>query len=203
MKNRLKEKSKSELDKLEKLWFDKNSSEILEGWPVNERDENYYVNLIYQQIVFNLPILENGNILVLGTHNCVSFDKLCKNFDNIKCIGFDLFNPTNHPNVIIKDCAFLSQNDNLPISFCHNDISSFWIDPELKLSCQEWAAKNVIKGGFFLGNNNYNKPRYDIEGMMEKLGFKNIQLKQYCKEKNINIGIDENILRGYMISIKL
>ena len=87
-------KSKKELEMLYNLWFDTNSSELLEGWPVEERDANYYVNQFYEQIVFDLPIPENGKLLVLGTHNCVSFDKLCIHFGYDRCIGFDLFNPT-------------------------------------------------------------------------------------------------------------
>ena len=47
---------------------------------------------------------KEGKILVLGTHNCYTFDKLCKYFGYDRCIGYDLHNPKNHPNVIIKNC---------------------------------------------------------------------------------------------------
>ena len=70
-------KSKKELEMLYHLWFDAKTSILLEGWPIEERDEYYYVNQIYEKIVFELPIPEQGKILVLGTHNCVSFDKNC------------------------------------------------------------------------------------------------------------------------------
>ena len=144
-------KSKKELENLYHLWFDTESSELLEGWPVEERDENYYVNQFYEQIIFDLPIPENWKILVLGTHNCVSFDKLYNHFGFERCIGFDLFNPQNHPSVVIKDCEYLSDKDDMELAFCHNDIGSFWKTPKLKLLCQEWAAKNIIDGGYFLG----------------------------------------------------
>ena len=39
-------KSKEELEMLEYLWFDTESSPLLEGWPLAERDEYYYVNNI-------------------------------------------------------------------------------------------------------------------------------------------------------------
>ena len=42
--------------------------------------ENYYVNTFYEEIVKKLDIPETGKLLVLGTHNCVSFDKLCTIF---------------------------------------------------------------------------------------------------------------------------
>ena len=40
-------KSLEELEMLYNLWFDTNSSELLEGWPVEQRDENYYLNQFY------------------------------------------------------------------------------------------------------------------------------------------------------------
>jgi len=97
-------KSKNELEDLYQLWFDTKTSELLKGWPVEERDENYYVNEFYEQIICKLTLPKRGKILVLGTHNCISFDKLCERFGYERCIGFDLFNPQSHPSVVIKDC---------------------------------------------------------------------------------------------------
>ena len=185
------------------LWFDTNSSELLEGQPVEERNANYYVNQFYEQIVFDLPIPENGKLLVLGTHNCVSFDKLCIHFGYDRCIGFDLFNPQNHPSVIIKDCDDLSDKDDMELAFCHNDIGSFWKTPKLKLLCQEWAAKNIIDGGYFLGNNNYNRPRIELENRMKEYGFENYQLLDQSKFDRNKITIPDRILKGYMISEKV
>ena len=182
------------------LWFDTNSSELLEGWPVDQREENYYVNQFYEQIVFDLPIPENGKILVLGTHNCVSFDKLCIHYGYDRCIGFDLFNPQNHPSVIIKDCELLNNDDNFEIAFCHNDIGSFWHTPDLKLHCQNWAARNIIEGGYFLGNNNYNRPRIELENRMEEYGFKNYQLLDQSKFDHNETRLSNDILKGYMLS---
>ena len=193
-------KSKQELEMLYNLWFDTNSSELLEGWPVEERDAHYYVNQFYEQIVFDLPIPENGKLLVLGTHNCVSFDKLCIHFGYDRCIGFDLFNPQNHPSVIIKDCDNLSDKDDMELAFCHNDIGSFWKTPELKFKCQDWAAKNIIQGGYFLGNNNYNRPRIELENRIKKYGFKNYHLLDETKFDQSKISISKKILRGYMLS---
>ena len=193
-------KSPEELEMLYNLWFDTNSSELLDGWPVEERDENYYVNQLYEQIVFDLPIPKNGKILVLGTHNCFSFDKLCTHFGYDRCIGFDLFNPQNHPSVVIKDCDDLSDKDDMELAFCHNDIGSFWQSPELKLHCQNWAAKNIIKGGYFLGNNNYNRPRIELEKRMIDYGYKNYQLLDQSIFKYKKITISDSILKGYMVS---
>ena len=193
-------KSKKELENLYNLWFDTNSSELLEGWPVEERDANYYVNQFYEKIIFKLPIPQNGKLLVLGTHNCVSFDKLCTHFGYDRCIGFDLFNPQNHPSVVIKDCDYLSDIDDMELAFCHNDIGSFWQTPKLKLLCQEWAATNIIDGGYFLGNNNYNRPRIELENRMKEYGFENYQLLDQSKFDRNKITIPDRILKGYMLS---
>jgi len=149
-----------------------------------------------------LPVPEIGKILVLGTHNCISFDKLCNHFSYDRCIGFDLFNPQNHPSVIIKDCDYISDKDDMELAFCHNDIGSFWQTPQLKLHCQNWAAKNIIKGGYFLGNNNYNRPRFKLEKLMDDFGFKNYQLNDTKHIDHTNITISNDILNGYMLSIK-
>ena len=196
-------KTKQEKEKLYKLWFDTKSSELLEGWPLRDRDENYYVNKFYEEIIFDLPVPEKGKILVLGTHNCISFDKLCKHFGYDRCVGFDLFNPQNHPSVIIKDCEYISDKDDMELAFCHNDIGSFWQTPQLKLHCQNWAAKNIIKGGYFLGNNNYNRPRFKLEKIMSDYGFKNYQLNDSKHFNSPKITILDNILKGYMLSIKV
>tara|TARA_S200000501_G_C20781854_1_gene725405 strand:+ start:639 stop:1244 length:606 start_codon:yes stop_codon:yes gene_type:complete len=199
----LKNKSKKELDRLYHLWFDTKTSDLLKGWPLNQRDQNYYVNEIYEKLVFSLTLPENGKILVLGTHNCVSFDKLCKHFGYDRCIGFDLFNPKNHPCVIIKDCELLDANDDFEIAFCHNDIGSFWKTPELKLHCQKWASKNVVKGGYFLGNNNYNRPRIELEKRMEKFGFRNYQLLEQNSKLDDHLSLPNDILKGYMVSRRI
>ena len=196
-------KTKQEKEKLYKLWFDTKSSELLEGWPLRDRDENYYVNKFYEEIIFDLPVPEIGKILVLGTHNCISFDKLCKHFGYDRCVGFDLFNPNNHPCVVTRDCDDLTEEDNFEIAFCHNDMGGFWKTPQLKLHCQNWAAKNIIKGGYFLGNNNYNRPRFKLEKIMSDYGFKNYQLNDSKHFNSPKITISDNILKGYMLSIKV
>ena len=147
-----------------------------------------------------MPVPEKGKILVLGTHNCISFDKLCKHFGYDRCVGFDLFNPQNHPSVIIKDCDYLSDKDDMELAFCHNDIGSFWKTPKLKLLCQEWAAKNIIDGGYFLGNNNYFRLRIDLDYRMIVYGFENYQLLDQSKFDRNKIPIPDRILKGYMLS---
>lgn len=77
-----------------------------------------------------------------------------------------------------------------------------WKTPQLKLHCQNWAAKNIIKGGYFLGNNNYNRPRFKLEKLMNDFGFKNYQLNDTKHFDHTKITISNDILNGYMLSIK-
>ena len=122
---------------------------------VDNYGENYYAYQIYEKMILNLDIPEEGYIVLMGTNRCVSFDLLCNYFGNDRCIGFDIHNPENHPRVVVKDCMTLSEVDDLPIAFCHNDLGSFPTTPELKIYGQKWAARNIIKGGYFLGRNNH------------------------------------------------
>ena len=99
-------------------------------------------------IIFKLDLPKEGYIVVLGTHNCVALQKLCNFFGKDRVIGYDLHNPKNHPNVIIKDCNKLNDNDNVPIAFFHNNLGSFSTTPKLKLHGYNWALKNITKGGY-------------------------------------------------------
>ena len=54
-------------------WFNNNEHD---NWDQGGND--YYVNKFYDNIVMKLDdIPKEGKILILGTHNCVAFDKLC------------------------------------------------------------------------------------------------------------------------------
>jgi len=176
-------------------WF---NNPQLNEW--DSGDDNYYVNYFYEDIVKQLDLPQTGYIVVLGTHMCVSFDKLCKHFGYDRCIGYDLYNPVNHPSVRIKDCSTLSVIDNIPIAFCHNDLGNFPTTPQLKLHGQNWALKNIIPGGYFLGNNSKNSANIDLETLMIESGFKNEFLVDLNRENFDLSNIPEARLPAYMLS---
>ena len=151
-----------------------------------------------------MDIPSDGHIVVLGTHNCTSFNLLCNTYGEERCVGYDLHNPSNHKKVIIKDCMLLSDDDNIPMAFCHNDVGSYPTTPELKIHAQKWASKNIIKGGVFLGRNNLNRAKFDNEGLMISLGFKNIYFSELCKDfPEISNILSDGDIEGHMLSIKL
>ena len=181
-------------------WF--NNSEH-DNW--HQGGDNYYVNTFYENIIMKLDdIPKEGKILVLGTHNCVSFDKLCKYFGYDRCIGYDLYNPTNHPNVVIKDCMKLG-DEKIDIAFCHNDLGNYATTPKLKEIGQIWAAKNIIKGGYMLSNNNFNRAKVKNIEIMTENGFEITQLIDLQDKYNLKELAEREFARieGYMISKKL
>ena len=164
--------------------------------------ENYYVHIFYDNIVKNLPIPETGKILIMGTHNCHSFNKLCKQFGYDRCIGYDLHNPTEHPNVVIQNCMELSDNDKIDIAFCHNDLGNYATTPKLKEHAQKWAAKNLIKGGYMLSNNNYNRAKVNNIEIMKENNCEIIQLSEVVEKYNLS-KLPFKRIEGYMISKKV
>lgn len=177
------------------FWF----NDTKEHSGIDEYNESYYAYRIYENLVSNFPIPQEGNIVVLGTHNCLSFNLLCKLFGEMRCVGYDLYNPSGHPEVICKDCNTLSDSDNIPIAFCHNDVGSFPKTPGLKLHAQLWALKNLIPGGILLGRNNHNSLEFNLEYMAETMGCVNVQFKEFGIDLSF---LSKDEIESHMISVK-
>ena len=164
--------------------------------------DDYYVNKFYDKIVMKLDDLpKEGKILIMGTHNCVAFDKLCKFFGYDRVIGYDLHNPKNHPNVQCVDCTKLGDDDKLDIAFCHNDLGNYATTPKLKEHGQRWAAKNIIKGGYMLSNNNFNRAKVDNIGIMQSNGFEVFPLLE-LEDKYDLARLEFERKEGYRLSKK-
>jgi len=178
------------------FWFHDSSHE---NW--DHGGEKYYVNTFYNKIIRKLDIPSEGKLLVLGTHNCVSFDKLCKHFGYDRCVGYDLHNPNKHPSVIIKNCMELSDKDNLELAFCHNDLGNYSVTPLLKKHGQEWLVKHIVKGGWVLCNNDYNRAKVQNIQIMEDNGFEIFQLTDLVKKYNLD-NLEYERIEGYMLCKK-
>jgi hypothetical protein len=178
-------------------WFNNNEHD---SW--DQGGEKYYVNTFYENIIMKLKdIPTEGKILILGTHNCHTFDKLCKHFGYDRCIGWDLHNPNNHPNVVIKDCMELTDDDKIDIAVCHNDLGNYATTPILKEHAQRWAAKNLISGGYFLSNNNFNRAKVKNIEIMHENDCKTTQLVDLQEKFDLSKLKFERI-EGYMLSQK-
>lgn len=180
----------------EDFWFSN-----LEKHGIEKYDENYWAYIMFNEIVLKLKdIPTEGYIVVLGTNNCISFDLLCKYFGYDRCIGYDIANPTNHSNVIVKN--ILEVDAEYPIAFCYNDIGNFELTPTAKLYAQQWGAKNVIEGGYFLGRNNLNAAKFPLEEHMERFGFLNTQLQTLTGIFDLS-KLTQRELEGHMLSKKV
>ena len=165
--------------------------------------EKYYVNDFYKNIVFNLNIPPVGNLVVAGTNRGVAFKLLCEQYGEKRCTGYDLFNPSEHSKIIIQDCMRLSKRNDYPIAFAHNDIGNFSDTPELKIHTQKWLADNIVKGGYFLCNNNLNEANFKIEEYMESKGFENTQLEDLDKSIFDLSDLPYKLIKHFMLSKKL
>jgi len=180
----------------EKFWFE----QVHLHGDVENYSESYYACKIYEDLIFKLTdIPKCGFILLMGTNNCVGFDMLCEFFGRDRCVGFDIANPKNHDRVRIKNALDLSTKDNFDLAFVHNDIGSFPITPIAKWAAQDWAAKNVVPGGYFLGRNNFNVAKYPLEQHLDRLGFTNthlLGLQGFIDCSRLN----NEVVEGHMIS---
>lgn len=160
----------------------------------------YFGNALYSSLITQLQdIPSEGYIVVLGTNRCVSFEILCNHFGYARCIGYDLVNQSDHPCVRTRDCSTLSEADDIPIAFCHNDIGSYPTTPTLKAHCQRWAARNTLNGGYVLSRNNKSRVRFDVEGYMESLGFRNQCLSDLTGQYDLSI-LDDDCISSHMLS---
>ena len=101
----------------ESYWFEDDNPETA------AYDSSYPINSLYRQIIFQLPIPKNGKIVVVAG-NGKTLDHLIEKFGEDRVIGYDLFNPTNHPNIEIFDCNDLDRVGihNFDIALLHNDL---------------------------------------------------------------------------------
>lgn len=177
------------------FWF--NNSEFDDH---DQFESKYYVNDFYRDIVFNLDIPSEGYIVVAGTHKAVSFDLLCQRFGKDRCVGFDLYNPSNHECVRTKDCMDLCEEDDMPIAFAHNDVGSLSHTPDVKIHAQKWIAKNIVSGGYVIGNNNLNRAKFKFEEYMNENGFVNTHFEHLPDDKFNILNFPKERIEGYMVS---
>ncbi len=181
----------------ENFWFD----EVEKHGDVENYSTGYYGYKFFENVILHLTdIPPDGYIVVLGTNKCTSFNLLCDHFGKDRCIGYDIANPTNHSRVRVSN--ILDVVENIPISFVHNDIGNFSLTPTAMFYAQQWAAKNVIDGGYFLGRNNLNRAKIPLEQYMEKLGFTNMNMLGLTGIFDLS-QIKHRELEGHMLSKKI
>lgn len=149
-----------------------------------------YKSLIYfENIIKKLKIPKIGKIVQLGSNFCVTLERMCAHYGYQRCIGYDLINPLNHSNVIVKDCSKLGKNKNkdfYKIAYCDIDLSSLHINPKLRIQALKWASNLIVKNGYILTNNSFafkKHSNFDAEQYMINKKFSIIQLDLFKNQK--------------------
>ena len=148
----------------ESYWFEDDNPET------GPYDSSYPINSLYRQIIFQLPIPKNGKIVVLGAGNGKTLDHLIEKFGEDRVIGYDLFNPTNHPNIEIFDCNDLDRVGihNFDIALLHNDLGSWKRTPLLRERGYLWAKSKMVSGGWIVSDSNLTDDiTIDIENLFK------------------------------------
>lgn len=137
---------------------------------------DYVHNKIVREIIFNIDLPE-GKIVMLGSHTGYGLNLLCEQYGAERVIGFDLYNPSNHPRVITGNIFDLSHN--IDCALIINDIGNYKLTPKAKIYAQEWASNNTVSGGYILANTNNNNANYQIQEYMATKHFTMHRLTEY------------------------
>lgn len=95
----------------------------------------------------NIP---DGHIVELGTNRGELFLELCSHFEPGRCIGYDLENPLELPNIKVMDVRELDEQHDIPIALSINDIGSWILTPESRMAAFKWAKRNTVTGGYLV-----------------------------------------------------
>jgi hypothetical protein len=146
---------------------------------------NYKSLIYFESIIKKLKIPKVGKIVQLGSNFCVTLERMCMFFGYDRVVGYDLQNPLNHPNVIIKNCFKLGKDkrkDYFKIAYCDIDLSSLHISPKLRIHAVKWASNLIVKNGYILTNNSFAFKKhsdFDVEDYLTKKNFSIIQLDSF------------------------
>ena len=125
------------------------SNECFDFWfkdvGVNGHNHGYMSKscFMFEHVLDGMIKPANGRYMQLGTNFGVSFDILYRRYGE-RCIGIDLWNPLNHPNIIEKDMYELKDRS---LAFCNVDMGDFRWTPKLRMHSIDYAIRNMVKGG--------------------------------------------------------
>jgi hypothetical protein len=123
----------------------------------------YHSYLLTKHIVSKLPIPKNGKLVQLGTGLGITTELLCCLHGEDRVIGYDLFNPLNHPNI-----RFLDTTKTMPpindLAYLEIDICSMSDAKNHRKELLLWAMNNMLSGGFILTNKSLAEELKEKEG---------------------------------------
>lgn len=107
------------------------------------------VDSFFKQILFKLKMPE-GWIVEIGTHKAISFNKLCSEYGQNRCLGFDICPYVYHPAVVVKDIRSIGSEYDRPVAFGWNNASNWEGSPRSKVAALQFLTRNIVNGGFLL-----------------------------------------------------
>lgn len=155
-------------DLAKKFATDKVDLEInyLETWDVQNQYYSDAKNFL-ENHVFPLDV-PHGKKVILGTYKHFSLNMFCKNYEQKDCIGVDIFNYQEHPQLLVKDVRELKNNELGELAIGWNNVSVWSGSPRSKLSGFNFIKNSLVPGGILIEN----PTRY----IPQDLCFKNFQL---------------------------
>jgi hypothetical protein len=87
-----------------------------------------------------------GHCVEVGVYKGASFLPLVERFGLSRCLGIDVRNYSNLPNVV--ECDIRNCDERIPVRLGVNDLPSNC--PESKLAAQRWLSENLLTGGLLI-----------------------------------------------------
>ena len=157
---------KNKNKKIWKDWFEGGKS----IW--SEYGYNYHSYLIAKNIISSLNFGE-GKFVQFGTGLGLTIEYLCNQFGYDRVIGYDMFNPLNHPNIHSLD-VYTDFPQDMNLCYTDIDIGDVRGDYDIRIKLFDWALKNT-KNGYILINKSIAS-QYNNLNIIELSSFNNIEL---------------------------
>lgn len=149
---------------------------------------------MFEHVLHGMLKPTSGKYMQMGTNFGVSFDILYRKYGN-RCIGIDLWNPLNHPNIIEKDIYDLEEID---LGFCNVDAGDFRWTPKLRMFSIEYAMRNMVKGGIITtaGGDFVNECLgLNLSEYLKDHGFSIENYRNFTDKKPLsNVGVDHELI---------
>ena len=109
---------------------------------------------VYHRCLWDhIDVPKVGTIAQLGVGVGLSLEILNSKFPN-RTIGFDIYNPADHPAVKLVDVREL---EDMPLAYVYCNVGNFDKTPAIRRIGLEWSLKNLLPGGYCCtaGNHEY------------------------------------------------
>ena len=111
----------------------------------------YHSYLIVKHILPLMDVPKEGKVVQIGTALGTTVEYLCYLFGEDRVIGYDLFNPLNHPNIHFLDTMNEVPSE-MKMAYLEIDVGSMSDKRENRKQLLSWSMNNMVEGGLILTN---------------------------------------------------